>query len=51
MVLNLPTKQVMKALEVNQANNKSPQTMFREALAVYLKSDYYKSLEQKANKS
>lgn len=48
LILNLPTKKLMKALIVNQANNKSPQTMFREALIVYLNSDYFKSLEQKA---
>jgi hypothetical protein len=38
----------MKALIVNQANNKSPQTMFREALNVYINSDYYKDLERKS---
>lgn len=45
LILNLPTKKVMKALEVGQQNGMSPQRLYQDILDVYLKSDRYKELQ------
>jgi len=47
MLLNLPTKKVMKVLEVGQQNGMSPQALYRDILNTYLESDRYKELQIK----
>ena len=47
MLLNLPTKQVMKVLEVGQQNGLSPQALYRDILNTYIASDRYKELQVK----
>lgn len=47
MLLNLPTKKVLKVLEVGQQNGMSPQALYRDILNTYLESDRYKELQIK----
>ena len=47
MLLNLPTKKVMKVLEVGQQNGMSPNALYRDILDTYLQSDRYKQLQIK----
>lgn len=45
MLVNLPTKRVMKVLQVGQANGMSPNAMYRDIIKTYLESDRYKELQ------
>ncbi len=47
MLLNLPTKKVMKVLEVGQQNGMSPNALYRDILDTYLQSERYKQLQIK----
>jgi hypothetical protein len=47
VLLNLPTKKVMKVLEVGQQNGMSPNALYRDILDTYLQSDRYKQLQIK----
>ena len=47
MLLNLPTKKVMKVLEVGQQNGMSPNALYRDIIDTYLQSDRYKQLKIK----
>lgn len=47
MLLNLPTKKVIKVLEVGQQNGMSPNALYRDIIDTYLKSDRYKQLQVK----
>ena len=47
MLLNLPTKKVMKVLEVGQQNGMSPNALYRDIIDTYLQSERYKQLQIK----
>jgi hypothetical protein len=47
VLLNLPTKKVMKVLEVGQQNGMSPNALYRDILDTYLQSERYKQLQIK----
>jgi hypothetical protein len=47
VLLNLPTRKVMKVLEVGQQNGMSPNALYRDILNTYLQSDRYKELQVK----
>jgi len=47
VLLNLPTKKVMKVLEVGQQNGMSPNALYRDIIDTYLQSDRYKQLKIK----
>lgn len=47
MLLNLPTKKVIKVLEVGQQNGMSPNALYRDIIDTYIQSDRYKELQVK----
>ncbi len=47
MILNLPTKKVMKVLEIGQQNGMSPNALYRDIIDTYIASDRYKELQVK----